>query len=508
MSHTLTLTALIISIVFGLLGQKFFHDGDFGLNTSLYLLAILATIAILRTTSKNPLLRHQQYLLAFSVVFACSFAVYRSEVILFNSIGLVIAAMLGLCINLDANGKHRLSVQVIDTIKYSIGIFFMPVVATIRVISLLSATSTDQPAETTASKNPKSFPIGGILQGLLIAVPLLWLFGSLLMSADARFDQWLSQLLNFNIPSISEYIMQVTLFSLISLGILYSAVLREKQSLPQAANFIDKPNHGLNNKLQILTVLTCVNTLFFAYIIVQLGYFFGGKELVQDNNDISYSLYARDGFWQLVWVAMFAIPLLYLTHWLQDDNSPSQSKKLNWISKMVLTSVALIGLIEISAVHRMTLYVSEYGLTSLRFYSSWYMAFIFSALIIFSFVVIRNYRPAFFAYLGFSALTFIALLNIANPERIIAKANIDDKEISEIDYRYLRRLSVDAHPYLFNYAKNNSNFDICKIVPHIKGKLKTIESRNWRSWNMYDQKARGKYTYWLKNNSCDEMLKP
>ena len=130
-----------------------------------------------------------------------------------------------------------------------------------------------------------------------------------------------------------------------------------------------------------------------------------------------------------------------------------------------LFTIAAIALMECSAAHRMVLYVSEYHLTALRFYSTWFMCFIVSCLLIFVATVVRGIRQRFIISVCLSALMFIAVLNLINPDAMIAKSNIAKLESGQhIDKLYLSHLSMDALPVVSQHAINNDAELACKLL--------------------------------------------
>ena len=65
--------------------------------------------------------------------------------------------------------------------------------------------------------------------------------------------------------------------------------------------------HGFSlGGIEIGTVLGCLNILFLAFIVVQFRYFFGGTAQVQVAPGLSYAVYARRGFFELVTVGIVA----------------------------------------------------------------------------------------------------------------------------------------------------------------------------------------------------------
>jgi hypothetical protein len=109
--------------------------------------------------------------------------------------------------------------------------------------------------------------------------------------------------------------------------------------------------------------------------------------------------------------------------------------------------VALLFVVVASALQRMYLYTSEFGLTELRLYTTIFMFWISAVLIWFLLTVMRSRRDRFaFGALeaGFAA---IFAINAMNPDVLIATTNTDRlQQDKRFDPYYLTTLSADAVP--------------------------------------------------------------
>ena len=61
---------------------------------------------------------------------------------------------------------------------------------------------------------------------------------------------------------------------------------------------------------EVTVALGAVNLLFLAFVLVQLRFLFGGRELVEQRVGLTYADYARHGFFELVIVAVLVLPLI------------------------------------------------------------------------------------------------------------------------------------------------------------------------------------------------------
>ena len=180
-------------------------------------------------------------------------------------------------------------------------------------------------------------------------------------------------------------------------------------------------------------LLTLLNVIYVLFVYIQFSNLFGGAESAAMTG--GYAQYARSGFFQLTAVA--AINLLVIA--LAVPNSRNV-----WIRAMVLIMAAATGVILASAIWRMRLYISVYGLTVLRVLTLWGMSAIAVLLII---ACLSIFVPGIQALrTGMVCMIVLWLaLNAVNIDAIIANYNVDaylSGELSEIDANYLRSLSA------------------------------------------------------------------
>lgn len=184
----------------------------------------------------------------------------------------------------------------------------------------------------------------------------------------------------------------------------------------------------------IMTSIIAITYIVFCGI--QITCLFGG--LFELPEGITYSEYARQGFLQLLWVAVINIGLVLL---LKVKCSPNQ--KLNQI--LIVLSICTVIMI-ISSAYRMILYVQVYDLTRLRLLVLWFLA-----LLVFVVGQIMYYvnHSDFKIGKGIFITTLVAymILSFGRMDYVIAKYNIHaNTYITQSDFVYLTYLSLDATP--------------------------------------------------------------
>ena len=146
-----------------------------------------------------------------------------------------------------------------------------------------------------------------VLRGLVIALPLILIFGSLLASADLIFAQKLSGLLaSLNLQNLGETILRACLILLVAyclLGVFLHAARRSQPTLNTTQTLA--PFFG---SIEASVILGSILLLFGAFVLIQFQYFFSGQAAISLDG-FTYSEYARRGFGELLAVAAFSLVL-------------------------------------------------------------------------------------------------------------------------------------------------------------------------------------------------------
>ncbi len=289
-----------------------------------------------------------------------------------------------------------------------------------------------------------------VLRGVLLAAPILTVFGALLASADAAFGFLLSNLLSWDLAALWKSSWTTLLWSWASAGLLYLGLLAPGQAEPP-------PGAGRLGLTETGIVLGSVATLFMAFIAVQFAYFFGGHAQVTALTGLTYAEYARRGFFELLTVASLVVALLLgARHFL----TPGARESRLFGGPCVVIAV-LVGVMLLSAWRRMLLYVGVYGLTEERVLALTFMAWIGGALawLVLTMLLGRYQRFALGALvLGLGA---VAALNVVNPAHLIAGVNIGrvlstqapDQAYFPPDLGYLTQVGADAWPLVLSATR-------------------------------------------------------
>jgi hypothetical protein len=293
---------------------------------------------------------------------------------------------------------------------------------------------------------PKLMPV---LRGGLLAVPVLFIFTALLVSADAVFENAVARVLSLDLGlSFVDTVGRLVFTgagAFAALGLLAHA-LRRRRHGGEAGETEVAPAVARLGFTESLTLLGLVDLLFLGFAVIQLAFLFGEARLP---SGLTYAGYARRGFFELLTVSMMTLGLsMALARWTRLQSQGQLTAFRAACSAMV----GLVLLILASAVKRMALYESAYGYTHLRVYTHVFMVVLAGVLV--WRVVTLWWRPERFALGAFvGALGFLAALNVLNPDAFIARGNLARTlDGSTLDASYIElSLSEDAAPELAAY---------------------------------------------------------
>jgi hypothetical protein len=278
----------------------------------------------------------------------------------------------------------------------------------------------------------------GTAIGMVAAVPVAAVFGGLLMHADPAFDRLVSRALAFELEPLVSHLATVVLWAWLSAGMLRLVCRSDDE---RAAVFSRRGALGLG---EVGTVLLVVDLLFAAFVVVQFRYLFGGQDLVRELTGMGYAEYARRGFFELVAVAALSLPLLLAADYWLDHRDPARVRRVRQLSGVMLL---FLDVMLASALLRMWLYTTQFGLTELRFYTTAFMGWLVIVFGWFVATVLRGRRERFGTGALLAGWLVLAALNVVNPDGVIAEVNLARAARGRpLDVAYAATLSADALP--------------------------------------------------------------
>ena len=530
---------IIFALILGILTDYLFYQKSIGISFFVFnSVAIIFTLIFAKRFAKK--ISRIQYFILISI-FLFSIGVFlraSSFLAFFNIIGSIYLLFFFFALFLNKNIlDFKFSKYFADPLS-----FFLK--------SFSSASKFIRKYKNAIPENNKigSYEFRSVIKGIIIAVPFLIIFLLLLSSADQVFQAYTSKFIKINLDfEIILRVLKVLIISYLFLGIFSKITKGEKcifssqssterlrrseegkkledvklektepEELKSAENKIEeKKSSGF---IESSTVLVLIELLFLSFIIIQFFYLFGGKDYVWGIEEyVTYSEYAKKGFYELICVSIISFLLIFVI----DESGKRETPKQKKIFKILGTILVLeISVIIYSAFTRMAVYVDGYGLTFSRFLVFVFLFWIFFVFLNFLYkMLLEKKKGAFFLSVFCLSIIFWAGINVLNPDAFIARKNIERlSQEKEIDSLYLFRLSADAIPEIVKVFQMDideeiktevarslySRCDFILGVPFLKShyldyepvsfkeKLKHAKEKqneNWQSFNISEKKA-------------------
>lgn len=492
---SIAMNVLIGALMVGLASDLLFHDSIVhstpnGLSVLLWSITVSLVVSVIAAVKKHGMERKSLWWLVPVNLSAFAY-MWRDSAILHNiDMYLMFFSLVMLSFSLKGNVA-----QASGIFQYALASLTTSIDALIEAMALIKV---DLPWRQVVPHQVRG-KMPALIRGFAFAIPLLLLFCGLFISADAAFASLLNKGLNLNFSDVSVHSAILLGFSWCTAGYLRPMFVADKANSNEAFNIDEqsvldeqglvdgqqagtpKVKLGLG-RFELNVVLALINLLFLSFVMVQFRYFFGGSNVVDTTAGLSYAEYARKGFFELATVSALVLPMLLVGDWLLPRHRDKFDKIFPVQSGI---QIALLFVIMLSAFQRMNLYQQEYGLTELRFYVSAFIGCMALLYVIFAATVLTGKRSQFAFAASVAAFVSVAVLQFANPDRIIVAANIDNAVKGKaFDADYALSLSNDATSYL---AQNIAKLPF-PAQKQIAGRLVAQEHGAWhydvRSFNL------------------------
>lgn len=205
----------------------------------------------------------------------------------------------------------------------------------------------------------------GIIVGIVFSIVILLL----LMSADDYFNKFVSKAfisINFDFSKIMQFVIFFIIIFSIGVNLIRNRYIVMKE------NKTRKIDHTI-----IISMLSVINLVFVLFLISEVSKLCGN--FLQIPKGYIYSSYAREGFFQLLFVTIInfsiILYLIYKTNVIKENKS---------IRNLVLILIAFSVLLIFNSYYRMFLYIGKFGFTNLRLQV---ILFLFMELILFGIII-------------------------------------------------------------------------------------------------------------------------
>ncbi len=307
--------------------------------------------------------------------------------------------------------------------------------------------------QTESGITPPKRNVWPILRGVVIALPIVAIFASLLASADVVFSQKLADFVElFNLEKLPEYIFRLIYILVIGYALAGAVLHASTQSTDEKLVGDDKPLiPPFLGFVESSIVLGSVVALFTVFVVIQFQYFFGGQTNIHIDG-YTYSEYARKGFGELVAVAFFALLMLLTLSAVTKRETESQRRAFSGLG---VALVFLVLVMLVSAYQRLVLYEAAYGFSRLRTYTHVFLIWIGLLLVVTIVLEILRRERSFALAAVIASFGFAMSLPILNVDAFIVRQNIQrelragkNADVVDLDTQYFLDLSDDAVPAL------------------------------------------------------------
>ena len=430
--------ALTDALLLGLVGDAILRVPSWGANMAIWSLAIVAAVVTLARRRYEALPADARWLLIPALALSLLFVWRDSDsLIAYNTL-----TFFGTLALLAAAISWGTEQRVLES-RFRELVYAGVVIGVNVFVGMIALLLSDVSFRQVAGARGTGRVIAGV-RAALVAIPLLLVFGSLFASADPVFARLVSQVFRIDAAAVASHLAVSGIIAWFVGGLLRATVLSNGRGTWRVP-FPD----GALGLTEVSVALGSLVALFAAFVIVQLRYFFGGDALVQATAGMSYADYARRGFFELVTVSALVLPVLLAGNSLLRRDTPRADAVFRVLSGTLLT---LLAIIMYSAIARMRLYESAYGLSEDRLYATVFMGWLAIVFVWFTVTVLRGRERLFTAGVLASGWATLIALNVADPSGYVARFNIARAgQGKEVDVRYIARLGADAAPALVQY---------------------------------------------------------
>ena len=320
---------------------------------------------------------------------------------------------------------------------------------------------------------------------LLIVFVVVGIVILLLASADRSFASIFENIVNvfadLNIGNTVSLIIRLVLIVL-AYFLMLSFILKINKDYKVNSKEIKNYNNKYAFTMKLLLIALNIVYLVFCYIQI--------KSLLENLNIkyLSYSHYARTGFFQLMFVSLINFAVILLSNKF-NENKEKSIKILNLF--LVLFTI----IIALSSMLRMYMYQMEFGLTYLRIFV--YVILITELLTFIPIIkYIFNEKFDFLKWCFIIWIGVYCIVNYMNMEKIIISYNIGrNSSIREVDYEYISQIaSQDSFDILQEKLEDNNidfeeRLELTKTIQKLASYSRDI---SWQEFNISKWKVQKK----------------
>lgn len=393
-----------------------FNKQSIGISAILFAIPLLSiTIRLLKGKVEN-----KKTLLISIPIILLSITYFIFDNTMFRTINIVVIPLLYIIMTITSTSN----IQVKSIFKMIILFIIQPINYIGEVIKKITHLIKSKENKEEAKKEKHN-----IIKAVFFTIISALIVIALLSSADSEFSSLFSNILInlhfFSIPALVTKIFSIAIPFFYFAG-FFMNMLDIDELFDESENKEIKKKDGFT----IYMMITVLNVIYLIFCYTQI------KSLFTIEN-IRYSSYARQGFFQLMMVSLINI-LMILKATDKDLKETEKQKKYKKIICIIMLVFTL--LIIISSLARMTLYQQNYGQTRLRILVDFILITEIILLIPTALYILKENIDLVKTYFIIIVIMY-CVVNFCNIDYIIAKNNIDRYiETGKIDDYYLKKL--------------------------------------------------------------------
>jgi hypothetical protein len=292
----------------------------------------------------------------------------------------------------------------------------------------------------TVSATSRITVVWPIVRTVAISLVALVVFGGLFASGDAVFGTWTRAL----VPQLAWDGLIFRFFVGFAVGGALLAAGYVALNPPRVERVVLPDGRPVARRWEWIVPVGCVVALYAAFVVAQAAALFGGHEYVQRTTGLTYAEYVHQGFGQLTVATLLTLATVALAV----RKAPTSTSRDRLVLRVALGALCGLTLVVVaSALHRMDLYQQAYGFTLLRVLVDAFELWLGLLVLL---VIVAGVRLSAWwlprAALV-SAVAFVLVGGLANPEAWVAQRNLDRYQATgRLDPYYLAGLGADAEP--------------------------------------------------------------
>ena len=322
--------------------------------------------------------------------------------------------------------------------------------------------------------------VGSIAIGLLIMVPVLGIVMTLLIKADAAFENMMKMVPKAN---MSEAFVTV-FFGIAVFFVMYTRVValaRREKDEPVAQG----SGRGLS-KITMNTALIGLCAVYLLYLVSQLAYFVSGFAGIVPEG-YSRAEYARRGFFEMAWLCAINMGLNVFSVTLVRKSGGRAPLS----TRLLCLFVGLVTLFLVAAASaKMLTYIDGYGLTRLRVMTQLIILFFGLAAVTVS-VSLFLKKPRYMPVLLIGALLLGGSAFWVDVDTLVAAYNVSAYQhgvLETVDVEYLGTLSSGAIPQIAKLL-DDQDPQVAEAAQRVLNQ-KDVQWQDFRDWNYADWRAK------------------